>query len=108
MLLVQQGIVPAFRAERSAGVNERPITSYQRHLIWGDSVLHQMRGPMGSPLTILWRSLLVVASIGGRPLMWRAMPARLKARGLFLGAGGITASFGNKVSAFFTCFKFQS
>jgi hypothetical protein len=34
-------------------------------------------------------------------LMWRAMPARLKARGLFLGAGGITASFGNKVSAFF-------
>ena len=89
MLLVQQGIVPAFRAERSAGVNERPITSYQRLLIWGDSGLHQMR------VTILWRSLLVVASIGGRPLMWRAMPARLKARGLFLGAGGITASFGN-------------
>jgi hypothetical protein len=37
------------------------------------------------------------ASTRGRPLMWRAMPERMKARGLFLGAGAgrTTASFGN-------------
>ena len=32
------------------------------------------------------------ASTRGRPLMWRAMPERTKARGLFLGAGAATAS----------------
>ena len=33
----------------------------------------------------------------GRPLVWRAMPERMKVRGLFLGAGAgrTTASFGN-------------
>jgi len=37
------------------------------------------------------------ASTRGRPLVWRAMPERMKARGLFLGAGAdrTTASFGN-------------
>jgi hypothetical protein len=39
----------------------------------------------------------IQASTRGRPLMWRAMPERMKARDLFLGAGasGTTASFGN-------------